>query len=235
MQINVLLPSGTRTVDLDELKELVRQGVVQPSTLLETGGQRGKAKNVPALKPIFAELVAAQAEAPEPSTFPTSPTPPEPPVFPSNPTPPEPPVFFADFDAARTAAVRRAVDVPRFFNVRNAATRAVVRRRLRSRRLRRPERVRNGNAEPGRRAVGRRRLFRRRLELAVLFRRALADSASETFSEVEQGFLRRQFESASQRRTRALGRLGTRVPPRFRRFVCRRGRCLSPYLDGKRR
>lgn len=93
MQINVLLPSGTRTVDLDELKELVRQGVVQPSTLLETGGQRGKAKNVPALKPIFAELVAAQAEAPEPTTFPTSPTPPEPPVFPSTPTPPEPPVF----------------------------------------------------------------------------------------------------------------------------------------------
>ena len=93
MQINVLLPSGTRTVDLDELKELVRQGVVQPSTLLETGGQRGKAKNVPALKPIFAELVAAQAEAPEPSTFPTSPTPPEPPVFPSIPEEPRPLVF----------------------------------------------------------------------------------------------------------------------------------------------
>ncbi|MBR4833128.1 MAG: hypothetical protein IKU86_02190 [Thermoguttaceae bacterium] len=92
MQINVLLPSGTRTVDLEELKELVRQGVVQPSTHLETGGQQGKAKNVPALKPIFAEL-AAQPQTPEPTTFPTSPTPPEPLVFPSTPTPPEPPVF----------------------------------------------------------------------------------------------------------------------------------------------
>lgn len=98
MQINVLLPSGTRTVDLEELKNLVRQGVVQPSTLLETGGQRGKAKNVPALKPIFAEL-AAQPQAPEPPAveppvFPSIPTPPEPPrplVFPSIPTPPEPP------------------------------------------------------------------------------------------------------------------------------------------------
>jgi len=105
MQINVLLPTGTRTVDLDELKELARRGVVQPSTLLETGGQRGKAKNVPALKPIFAEL-AAQTQAPKPpQTFDSSnvPTPPEPSVFPptseeprplvfpSIPTPPEPP------------------------------------------------------------------------------------------------------------------------------------------------
>lgn len=84
MQIHILLSTGTRTVDLDELKELVRQGVVQPSTLLETGGQRGKAKNVPALKPIFAE-VAAQAQAPEPPTFPPFPEPPQidaPPTFP---------------------------------------------------------------------------------------------------------------------------------------------------------
>lgn len=103
MQINVLLPSGTRTVDLEELKNLVRQGVVQPSTLLETGGQQGKAKNVSALKPIFAELAAAQTQTPEPPSFPPTPTPPEPPVFssipeeprplvfPSIPTPPEPP------------------------------------------------------------------------------------------------------------------------------------------------
>lgn len=107
MQINVLLPSGTRTVDLDELKELVRQGVVQPSTLLETGGQRGKAKNVPALKPIFAELIAAQAEAPEPPVFPSNPTPPEPPVFSPISTPPEPPQFdapstFPDFSTFET-------------------------------------------------------------------------------------------------------------------------------------
>lgn len=96
MQINVLLPTGTRTVDLEELKTLVRQGVVQPSTLLETGGQRGKAKNVPALKPIFAELAAAPTQAPEPSSFPTIPTPPEPPrtvESPNVPSPPEPPVF----------------------------------------------------------------------------------------------------------------------------------------------
>ncbi|MBQ6826498.1 MAG: hypothetical protein IJO46_00665 [Thermoguttaceae bacterium] len=80
MQINVLLPTGTRTVDLDELKELARQGVVQPSTLLETGGQRGKAKNVPALKPIFDELAAAQTpthtQTPQTSN-------PEPPAAPS--------------------------------------------------------------------------------------------------------------------------------------------------------
>ncbi|MBQ8285160.1 MAG: hypothetical protein IJZ10_02530 [Thermoguttaceae bacterium] len=93
MQINVLLPTGTRTVDLDELKELVRQGVVQPSTLLETGGQRGKAKNVPALKPIFAELAAAPTQAPEPPSFPPIPTPPEPPVFPSISEEPRPLVF----------------------------------------------------------------------------------------------------------------------------------------------
>lgn len=99
MRINVLLPTGTRTVDLDELKELARQGVVQPSTLLETGGQRGKAKNVPALKPIFAELAAAPTQAPEPSSFPTIPSPSEPPRtvespnVPSPPEPPEPPVF----------------------------------------------------------------------------------------------------------------------------------------------
>lgn len=74
MQIHILLSTGTRTVDLDELKALVRQGVVQPSTLLETGGQRGKAKNVPALKPIFAE-VAAQAQTPEPPAFPIFPEP----------------------------------------------------------------------------------------------------------------------------------------------------------------
>ena len=99
MQINVLLPTGTRTVDLDELKELVRQGVVQPSTLLETGGQQGKAKNVPALKPIFAELAAAQTQTPEPlqtpesSNVPSIPTPPEPPVCPSIPEEPRPLVF----------------------------------------------------------------------------------------------------------------------------------------------
>lgn len=99
MRINALLPTGTRTVDLEELKELVRQGVVQPSTLLETGGQRGKAKNVPALKPIFAELAAAPTQAPEPPSFPTTPTPSEPPrtlESPNVPTPPstpEPPVF----------------------------------------------------------------------------------------------------------------------------------------------
>ncbi len=99
MRINVLLPTGTRTVDLDELKELARQGVVQPSTLLETGGQRGKAKNVPALKPIFAELAAAPTQASEPSSFPSIPTPPEPPRtvespnVPTPPEPPEPPVF----------------------------------------------------------------------------------------------------------------------------------------------
>lgn len=93
MQINVLLPTGTRTVDLDELKELARQGVVQPSTLLETGGQRGKAKNVPALKPIFAELAAAPTQAPEPPSFPPIPTPPEPPVFPSISEEPRPLVF----------------------------------------------------------------------------------------------------------------------------------------------
>lgn len=98
MQIDVLLPTGTRTVDLEELKELVRQGVVQQSTLLETGGQRGKAKNVPALKPIFAELAAAPTQAPEPPSFPPIPTPPESPRtvespnVPSIPTPPEPPV-----------------------------------------------------------------------------------------------------------------------------------------------
>lgn len=94
MRINVLLPTGTRTVDLDELKELARQGVVQPSTLLETGGQRGKAKNVPALKPIFAELAAAPTQTPEPSNLPPIPTPPEPPrtvESPNVPTPPEPP------------------------------------------------------------------------------------------------------------------------------------------------
>ena len=99
MQIDVLLPTGTRTVDLEELKELVRQGVVQPSTLLETGGQRGKAKNVPALKPIFAELAAAPTQAPEPPSFPPIPTPPESPRtvespnVPSPPSTPEPPVF----------------------------------------------------------------------------------------------------------------------------------------------
>ena len=80
MRINVLFPTGTRTVDLDELKELARQGVVQPSTLLETGGQRGKAKNVPALKPIFDELAAAQTpthtQTPQTSN-------PEPPAAPS--------------------------------------------------------------------------------------------------------------------------------------------------------
>lgn len=80
MRINVLLPTGTRTVDLDELKELARQGVVQPSTLLETGGQRGKAKNVPALKPIFAELAAehtpTHTQTPQTSN-------PEPPAAPS--------------------------------------------------------------------------------------------------------------------------------------------------------
>lgn len=102
MQINVLLPSGTRTVNLEELKELVRQGVVQPSTLLETGGQQGKAKNVPALKPIFAEL-AAQPQPPEPPAFPSIPTPPETPrplVFPSTPTPPEAPetLVFPQFE-----------------------------------------------------------------------------------------------------------------------------------------
>ncbi len=99
MQIHVLLPSGTRTVDLEELKELARRGVVQPSTLLETGGQRGKAKNVPALKPIFAEL-AAQTQTPEPPAFPSIPTPPEPPAFPSIPTPPEPPetLVFPQFE-----------------------------------------------------------------------------------------------------------------------------------------
>lgn len=107
MQIDVLLPTGTRTVDLEELKELVRQGVVQQSTLLETGGQRGKAKNVPALKPIFAELAAAPTQAPEPPqtvespNVPSIPTPPEPPVVKSPQTPnapstsasPPPPVF----------------------------------------------------------------------------------------------------------------------------------------------
>lgn len=99
MRINALLPTGTRTVDLEELKELVRQGVVQPSTLLETGGQRGKAKNVPALKPIFAELAAAPTQAPEPPSFPPIPTPSEPPRtlespnVPTPPSPPEPPVF----------------------------------------------------------------------------------------------------------------------------------------------
>lgn len=107
MQIDVLLPTGTRTVDLEELKELVRQGVVQQSTLLETGGQRGKAKNVPALKPIFAELAAAPTQAPEPPQMvespnvPSIPTPPEPPVVKSPQTPnapstsasPPPPVF----------------------------------------------------------------------------------------------------------------------------------------------
>ena len=99
MRINVLFPTGTRTVDLDELKELARQGVVQPSTLLETGGQRGKAKNVPALKPIFAELAAAPTQASEPPSFPPIPTPLEPPRtvessnVPSPSTPPEPPVF----------------------------------------------------------------------------------------------------------------------------------------------
>ncbi len=99
MRINALLPTGTRTVDLEELKELVRQGVVQPSTLLETGGQRGKAKNVPALKPIFAELAAAPTQAPEPPSFPPTPTPSEPPRtlespnVPSPPSTPEPPVF----------------------------------------------------------------------------------------------------------------------------------------------
>lgn len=99
MQIDVLLPTGTRTVDLDELKELVRQGVVQPSTLLETGGQRGKAKNVPALKSIFAELAAAPTQTPEPlqtqesSNVPSIPTPPEPPVCPSIPEEPRPLVF----------------------------------------------------------------------------------------------------------------------------------------------
>ncbi len=93
MQIDVLLPTGTRTVDLEELKELVRQGVVQQSTLLETGGQRGKAKNVPALKPIFAELAAAQTQAPKPPqtveslNVPSIPTPPEPPVVESPQTP----------------------------------------------------------------------------------------------------------------------------------------------------
>lgn len=72
---------------------------MQPSTLLETGGQRGKAKNVPALKPIFAELAAAPTQAPEPPSFPPIPTPPEPPRtvessnVPSPSTPPEPPVF----------------------------------------------------------------------------------------------------------------------------------------------
>lgn len=114
MQINVLLPTGTRTVDLEELKELVRQGVVQPSTLLETGGQQGKAKNVPALKPIFAE-VAAQTQTPEPPVFPSIPTPPEPPetlVFPqfeqpfpeietSNAAPtPEPPSIFPEISSS---------------------------------------------------------------------------------------------------------------------------------------
>ncbi|MBR2006078.1 MAG: hypothetical protein IKK39_03300 [Thermoguttaceae bacterium] len=99
MRINVLFPTGTQTVDLDELKELARQGVVQPSTLLETGGQRGKAKNVPALKPIFAELAAAPTQAPEPPSFPSIPSPPEPPRtvessnVPSPSTPPEPLVF----------------------------------------------------------------------------------------------------------------------------------------------
>lgn len=93
MRINVLFPTGTRTVDLDELKELARQGVVQPSTLLETGGQRGKAKNVPALKPIFAELAAAPTQAPEPPSFPPIPTPLEPPVFPSISEEPRPLVF----------------------------------------------------------------------------------------------------------------------------------------------
>ena len=107
MQIDVLLPTGTRTVDLEELKELVRQGVVQQSTLLETGGQRGKAKNVPALKSIFAELAAAPTQAPEPPqtveslNVPSIPTPPEPPVVESPQTPnvpstsaaPPPPVF----------------------------------------------------------------------------------------------------------------------------------------------
>ena len=93
MRINVLFPTGTQTVDLDELKELARQGVVQPSTLLETGGQRGKAKNVPALKPIFAELAAAPTQAPEPPSFPPTPTPLEPPVFPSISEEPRPLVF----------------------------------------------------------------------------------------------------------------------------------------------
>lgn len=107
MQIDVLLPTGTRTVDLEELKELVRQGVVQQSTLLETGGQRGKAKNVPALKSIFAELAAAPTQAPKPPqtveslNVPSIPTPPEPPVVESPQTPnapstsasPPPPVF----------------------------------------------------------------------------------------------------------------------------------------------
>ncbi len=107
MQINVLLPTGTRTVDLDELKELVRQGVVQPSTLLETGGRRGKAKNVPALKPIFAELAAAQTQTPEPLVSPSTPTPPEPPVFSPISTPPEPPQLdapptFPDFSTFET-------------------------------------------------------------------------------------------------------------------------------------
>ncbi|MBR2003060.1 MAG: hypothetical protein IJ991_02625, partial [Thermoguttaceae bacterium] len=107
MPIDVLLPTGTRTVDLEELKELVRQGVVQQSTFLETGGQRGKAKNVLALKPIFAELAAAQTQAPKPPqtvespNVPLIPTPPEPPVVESPRTPnapstsasPPPPVF----------------------------------------------------------------------------------------------------------------------------------------------
>lgn len=108
MRINVLLPTGTQTVDLEELKELVRQGVVQLSTLLETGGRRGQAKNVPALKPIFAELSAAPTQVPEPPSFPPIPTPfepprtfespnvpslPEPLVFPSIPEEPRPLVF----------------------------------------------------------------------------------------------------------------------------------------------
>lgn len=125
MQIHILLSTGTRTVDLDELKALVRQGVVQPSTLLETGGQRGKAKNVPALKPIFAE-VAAQAQAPEPPTFPTSPTPPEPPVFSSIPTPPEPPQFdvpptFPDFLPLETSQPAATFDLNEVDAVPNAS------------------------------------------------------------------------------------------------------------------
>lgn len=76
MQIKVLLPTETLTVDLEELKELVRQGVVQPSTLIEVADQRGKAKNIPALKPLFAELDAQTQEPPKvtPSTEPQTPS-----------------------------------------------------------------------------------------------------------------------------------------------------------------
>lgn len=103
MKLNVILPGGKRTVDFAELKALVRQGVVTPTTLLEaSNGKQAQAQKIAELKPLFDEL---------------APRPPQPPAFPPQtaapPVPPPPPASnVPDFAAVIRGVVQKDAPTP---------------------------------------------------------------------------------------------------------------------------